>query len=227
MVDSQSQPHAGPSAANPPTAGPSAANLPADGSSAANSPTAGPSAANLHRRWRRGCTPADLPDEDIEEFTKWKLEKYKASTRTGPGLSEAFAEDFQLFTKDTFGQCEPEILRDLRDLLRSRGVYVRMGRGISIAKELANVVQNDIPWPEDDHQRPVTRSPVGACSHLTTVSTNGDDCPTSSTTTSRRIRPDPQPHECTRSDPARPTSAPRPDAAPSIPGAPAPAQQSN
>ena len=31
---------------------------------------------------------------------------------------------------------------------------------IRIAKKLADVVQNDIPWPEDDPQRPTSESPA-------------------------------------------------------------------
>src|SRR5438045_2523314 len=98
MVDTQSQPNTGTSssATTPSTTTPRVTNP---------SPAPGPSAANLHKKWRRGCTPANWPGKDIAEFTKWKIEKYRAAMRTGPALSEAFADDFQEFTKEAFSQC--------------------------------------------------------------------------------------------------------------------------
>src|SRR2546430_11169299 len=142
MEDTRSQPHTG----TPPPV--------------ANPPTSGPAATNLAHKWRRGCTPDNLSDVDIVEFTRWRTEKYRDSTRTGSDLSDIFADDFEQFTKETFNQCDSDTLHGLRDLLRSRGVYVRRGRGVRAAKELADLVQKDTQWPEDDPQRPASASPA-------------------------------------------------------------------
>ena len=33
-------------------------------------------------------------------------------------------------------------------------MYVQKGRGVRISQSLADVVKNDLPWPEDDDNRP-------------------------------------------------------------------------
>lgn len=67
-------------------------------------------------------------------------------------LSDYFADDCLSYTTDEFKLLDGEVRPKLRDLPRSRGVYVRKGRNIYIANALYEVVQDEIPWPDVEPQ---------------------------------------------------------------------------
>lgn len=56
---------------------------------------------------------------------------------------EAFVEDFEGFTKATFEIAIKDLLRKLRDFLRSNGVFVFKQVRIPIANELYKVVTEE------------------------------------------------------------------------------------
>ena len=116
----------------------------------------------LAYKWKQGTSkPSEASIEEIEQFIYWRIDKYKEFGWKNEDLSEAYASDFQHFTKDEFDKCSDDPIRKLRDVLRAQGVYIRKGRGINIARELTAVIQDDIPWPEDDPERPIsTRTPL-------------------------------------------------------------------
>ena len=58
----------------------------------------------------------------------------------GATLSEYYAEDFATFTEENFNAISSNDRRQLRELLRKLGVYVRKGRGVSIAGELVELI---------------------------------------------------------------------------------------
>ncbi|KAF6231185.1 hypothetical protein HO173_010517 [Letharia columbiana] len=81
--------------------------------------------------------PGTMTKRELEELlgakppdTKEKLEKF----------------DFEVLSKD--------VITSLRDCLRANGAYIKKGRGLSMAKELADVIKEEIPWPPDDEDRP-------------------------------------------------------------------------
>lgn len=45
--------------------------------------------------------------------------------------------------------------RNLRALLRNRDVYVPKRQNVLIADALYRVVQEEIPWPDEDSEKPV------------------------------------------------------------------------
>ena len=105
----------------------------------------------LANKWKQGTSkPSEASTKEIEQFIYWRIDKYKEFGWKNEDLSEAYASDFQHFTKDEFDRCSNDPIRRLRNVLRAQGVYIRKGRGINIARELTTVIQDDIPWPEDD-----------------------------------------------------------------------------
>ncbi|KAA6410750.1 MAG: hypothetical protein FRX48_05060 [Lasallia pustulata] len=62
--------------------------------------------------------------------------------------------NFQYFGGEDFEDLAKDIVRDIQDHLRANGVYVRKGHGVRISQSLADVVKNDLPWPEDDDNHP-------------------------------------------------------------------------
>lgn len=58
-----------------------------------------------------------------------------------------------------FAEVSSASRRDLRDTLGPQGVYVKKGRQISIADSLHDVVQEEVPSPEND-EKPQTQGPI-------------------------------------------------------------------
>ena len=105
-------------------------------------------------RWREGIDPAKSSVADIITYTKRRMRVYEEEDLRGESLSEAFFVDFEHFEQETFKACGTDTTRHLRDLLRERGVYARKGRGARYDMALAEAVREEIPWPEDDPERP-------------------------------------------------------------------------
>ncbi|RKF77620.1 hypothetical protein GcM3_070031, partial [Golovinomyces cichoracearum] len=62
--------------------------------------------------------------EDVNGFITWRIAVYQDSNYRDYSLWEAFVEDFEGFTKTTFDIANKDLLRKLRDFLRSNGVFV-------------------------------------------------------------------------------------------------------
>lgn len=105
---------------------------------------------NFAMRFRFGL-PETATLEDKRDFVSFRLATYRQEEQwTSDILSEYFADDFRLFTADDFKVADPDDRRKLRDLLRSRRVYVPKGRSILISDALYAVVKEEIPWPKDE-----------------------------------------------------------------------------
>ncbi len=85
----------------------------------------------------KGVKPSDA--EEINQLVRWRIQEY--TLHKWKSLADIFADEFQLFIKEDFEKLSKDNIRGLRDCLRTNGVYVQKGRGISIAQALANVVQ--------------------------------------------------------------------------------------
>ena len=97
----------------------------------------------------KGVNPSDT-EERLNQLVHWRIQEY--TLHKWKDLSDIFAEEFELFVKEDFKKLSKDNICGLRDCLRTNGVYVQKGRGISIAQALANVVQEDIPWPKNDEE---------------------------------------------------------------------------
>ena len=104
----------------------------------------------------RGVDPKQEIKETLTQFVRWRIKAYEQHKK---GLSDIFAEDFQQFVREDFETLEKDAMYSLRLCLRVNGVYVRKGRGVVVSQALADVVQKDILWPEDDEERPPSKHP--------------------------------------------------------------------
>lgn len=105
------------------------------------------------QRFRNGL-PAEATLDDKLAFATHCLQNYHVQQWSGDSLSEYFADDFGGFTKEDFKSIDSDTRRNLRDLLRSRGVFVPKGRNVLIADALHQVAQEDLPWPDEDLEKP-------------------------------------------------------------------------
>jgi hypothetical protein len=102
-----------------------------------------PQGSTLEQKWRYGIKlPADM--EELIKFTNWKVKVYTKRNWSNSNLSLCYSEDFEDFDSNTFRSISKETQQALRDFLRSRGVYVQVGRGYSIADALTAAVKEEL-----------------------------------------------------------------------------------
>ena len=119
------------------------------------------------KRWRKPLQATEASSDDIDAYILWKISVYKEKNWRDDYLWEYFQEDFETFTKDTFALADTTSIRELRDILRAKGVYVKRARGKPIAKALADVLQQEVQpeWPEDEFDKQLN-APDGFNSRL-------------------------------------------------------------
>lgn len=106
--------------------------------------------------FRQGL-PEDADQPQREAFAWYSVRLYKSKSWCNDTLSEYYADDFKSFSEDHFAELSASTRRELRDVLRRQGVYVKKGRNVSIATALHEVVKDEIPWPDDDPDAPSNR----------------------------------------------------------------------
>ncbi|KAI6245784.1 hypothetical protein HI914_06260 [Erysiphe necator] len=90
----------------------------------------------------------------ISQYIIYVLDIYKRQAWSGSTLANQFAEDFQHFSQEHFSNSDKETLINFRKHLRHNGVYTRMKRFEPVAKALADAIENELPWPDNDKDRP-------------------------------------------------------------------------
>ena len=105
----------------------------------------------------KGVDPKKETIETLTQFVRWRIQAYEQ--HKWDSLSNIFVEEFQQFVKEDFDTLDKGELYSLRTCLRANGVYIRKGRGVAISQALANAVQEDISWPENDEGRPPSKHP--------------------------------------------------------------------
>jgi hypothetical protein len=111
-------------------------------------------------KWPRGIIQLPATAKDINDYIRWKIDTIEEQDWKGSDLSEYYRVDFEDFKPDNFDQASQTLLRLLRDTLRRRGVYVSKGRrGHRLSIALVEAVDDELPWPEDNPQRPDTGRP--------------------------------------------------------------------
>lgn len=89
-----------------------------------------------------------------EQFAWYSIQLYKLRGFCNDTLSDYFAEHFKSYSETRFAELKASTRRELCDVLSSQDVYVRKGCTVLLAAVLREVVQNDVPWPEDDSELP-------------------------------------------------------------------------
>ena len=103
----------------------------------------------------RGIIQLPATAKDINDYIRWKIDTIKEQDQKGSDLSEYYRVDFEDFKLDNFDQASQTLLRLLQDTLRRRGVYVSKGRqGYRLSIALVKAVDDELPQPKDDPQRP-------------------------------------------------------------------------
>lgn len=109
-------------------------------------------------RFRSGL-PDSATDENKRDFVAFRLDVYKKESQwRNDTPSEYFADYFRDFDVSDFKMIDSDDRRKLRDILRSRRVYVAKGRSILISDALYSVVEKDTPWPPDEARDEVERT---------------------------------------------------------------------
>jgi hypothetical protein len=126
-----------------------------------NSPPFLPLDSNLtpDQKWAQGIQlPASA--EDIDNYIQWRTLVYREKNWTNQRLSLYYSEDFEDFDSETFKLAKRDTQRELRDLLREKGVYVSVTRFTSIADNLVAAMKEELHWPADDPQNPNQSNPI-------------------------------------------------------------------
>lgn len=100
------------------------------------------------QKWPDGLNPKDdTTKKEITDFTMYKIAEYTVYNYKDVVLWEAFTDDFRTFTADTFKTCNQGVVRNLREFLRQRGVWVQKKRGYAMYDALFATIQEDEPEP--------------------------------------------------------------------------------
>ena len=77
-------------------------------------------------RWPHGLDAQqdDVNESDLKDFITFKIEEYTFYDFKNISLWEAFTDDFNTFTVDSFKISNQNTVRKLRDFLRYKGVWV-------------------------------------------------------------------------------------------------------
>jgi hypothetical protein len=108
--------------------------------------------------WGRSFDPANpehLTEEIINGYITCMIEYYRTGHRKDSYLWKVFHEDFEGFTYEIFKLSHRVALRDLREVLVAKGVWVNGARGsISYARVLQECLDEETPyeWTEEEHK---------------------------------------------------------------------------
>ncbi|POS82113.1 hypothetical protein EPUL_006674 [Erysiphe pulchra] len=93
-----------------------------------------------------------LTKPNINGYIIWVMKIWKDSEYRDEALIEAFQEDFAEWTTEIFDVADRLLLRDLRDHLRKNGVFTECKPGIKYAKQLENILKQDVNhnWTEQE-----------------------------------------------------------------------------
>ncbi|RKF73486.1 putative glycosyl transferase, partial [Golovinomyces cichoracearum] len=106
-------------------------------------------------KWKYGIGISKASSDDLASYVEYRTQVYKLRGWTGLSLSSIFAEDFEEFKRKEFDLWTSDARAELREQLRKQGVYVPIGRGHTVSKEPADLVQVKKPWPENNPLRPI------------------------------------------------------------------------
>jgi len=81
--------------------------------------------------------------DSIEKYISTKQEEYQSYNWKDGDLWEQFQADFSAFTEENFKNCSLRCLRQLRALLRTRGVKVTKDKHVTIARSLYETTQEE------------------------------------------------------------------------------------
>ncbi|KAI0994722.1 hypothetical protein K3495_g13459 [Podosphaera aphanis] len=108
---------------------------------------------NLEELYDSEFYPAAHSNLQTHHYTLFAYNLNKTQGWSGLTLANHFAEDFQHFQhfqQEHFSLSKKETPTNFRKYLRQNGVYINMQRFLPIAKALADTIEYDPLWPEND-----------------------------------------------------------------------------
>lgn len=102
--------------------------------------------------------PAEATLNDKQTFATHCRQNCRVQEWSGGSLSEYFADDYNEFTPDDVKAIYSNTCKNLRDLFRSRGIFVTKGRNVLITDALYRVAEEDLAWREDDSDKPIKQN---------------------------------------------------------------------
>ncbi|KAI0991633.1 hypothetical protein K3495_g16554, partial [Podosphaera aphanis] len=92
-------------------------------------------------------------------FCEYAFTVYAENELVDSTLASQFSLDFSLFKETDLDKIRKENISKYRQFLRQNGVYVSVRRFVKVSKALADIIQEDVPWPNDDPDRPTQKHP--------------------------------------------------------------------
>ena len=93
-------------------------------------------------RWGRGIDVQSdkTTTTDIDDFIKFKALEYEDADLKDDDMWEVYKDDFKDFTVEIFRNCNQILIRKLRTILRTNGVWVQKHRDTTVPKSLFNTI---------------------------------------------------------------------------------------
>jgi hypothetical protein len=76
-------------------------------------------------QWKNGIDLATATNQDLEDFTQYKLWEYERDNLVDTQLWTDFADDFETFTIDIFLKIPMPTLQDIFNYLQQGRVYIQ------------------------------------------------------------------------------------------------------
>ena len=115
--------------------------------------------------------------ENVNNYIKFKILKYKHFKFINDDLQELYKEDFADFIEAVFKTCNPINIRNLQTLLRHQGIQVLRDRNVTIPWALYNILREEDPveWSREDILEHIKGSGLFASFKLNRLSGIVDD----------------------------------------------------
>jgi len=92
-------------------------------------------------KWSQGVDLTSI--NNVNNYIKFKVLKYGHYKLINDDLWEQYKEDFADFTEATFKACSIIPVRNLRNLLRHQGVWVKKDKQVTITQSLHNTLYKE------------------------------------------------------------------------------------
>ncbi|KHJ30153.1 putative serine threonine protein kinase domain protein [Erysiphe necator] len=86
----------------------------------------------------------------IRQFCNYAFKAYVDSELKDSTLASQFALDFMKFKEEDFDKIRKEDITKYLQFLRKNGVYVNVKCFVKVSKTLADIIEHDRSWPDND-----------------------------------------------------------------------------
>ena len=87
--------------------------------------------------------PPLLTADEVNDYIKDKIKQYSKGKQEDDVLWCVFVEDFEGWSESTFRLASASALRELRNTLKNRGVFIKSIAGYEVTKALVETLNSD------------------------------------------------------------------------------------